>query len=70
MTLLSLSQAVAEAVDNELRGVIYQAEDRTEIKVLVAFDALWTTDIDGNLVRFAPSVPQATEHRWVPSNDI
>lgn len=67
---MNLSEAVAEAVDSELRGVIYQAEDRTEVKVLVAFDALWTTDLEGNLVRFSPSVPQAIEHRWVASNDV
>jgi hypothetical protein len=68
---VTLSQAVEQAVDQEMRGVVCRdTVTRKEVKVFIAFDRLWTNDENGAVVLYAPTVLEAIEDWWAPSNDI
>jgi hypothetical protein len=69
VNLANLSEAVAQAISEEFRGVVFLGEDRSEIRVLIAYDRLWIQDGD-SLVPFSPTVPEAMQPRWRPGNDV
>ena len=66
---MKLSEAIAKAMSEEFRGVVFVDRNRNETKVLIAFNRLWIEE-NGGLVPFAPTVQEAAEDGWQPTNDV